>query len=595
MANLLLRNFKKPADYQKAVMNQDQLLRLAIQNDANTANARKMVKLGTPAPINEEQLKTPEELQLDTAKQQVDMISNLQELGFRYAEAGQIVALILASDGNDGVFKFNSVFPAIKKDVSSRFNIKLITPTFFAEYLSQYLTELDASKGMASSTGMAFITDKFNTLIDSNDELKMLIPTKEQIGRIISSANRLRANAQQEQFLQPIMNRLKELQTRLPDDTFWANMEQMATENPVRGFQAIQDLQTALADLPTKADFDILQAQIDGSEGVMEKIMDLDRAVASISIEQEDQLENIKMSIEAITPGGKAGVVLGAIGKFDFEAPSPLGEIGILGNKLYGFPGGDRSKPVEITGSVMKQLKERGNAQQREFIRRNPTIKSIREWVMEQSGGGSSARAVSELSGLTSVDTSSTTPYGGAKKSGDKSGVGIGGNSGIRLKKIGKGIELKQEPTYSQFGKYAIHMGQLKNQDIFNVKYKSLGGIPHFKPTPVSDVFKDFVIDLMETGKANQRIYDQIPLDERKMFEAVASGAGIIDTLKIKRTTTNQDKEDLARFELLKGEYLAGNNSVAVMKELRRFVIKFMAERKITKNDGMNLLLELSI
>jgi hypothetical protein len=373
-------------------------------------------------------------------------------------------------------------------------------------------------------------------------------------------------------------------------------MEQMATENPVRGFQAIQDLQTALADLPTKADFDILQAQIDGSEGVMEKIMDLDRAVASISIEQEDQLENIKMSIEAITPGGKAGVVLGGIGKFDYEAASPLGEIGILGSKLYGFPGGDRSKPVEITGSVMKQLKERGNAQQREFIRRNPTIKSIREWVMEQSGGGSKeARAVSELSGLTSVDTGSvsTMPYGGKKETPKK--VGEKGGVGIRLKKIGKGIDIKEEPTYSQFGKYAIHMGQLKNQDIFNVKYKSLGGIPHFKPTPVSDVFKDFVIDLMENGKANQRIYDQVPLDERKMFEAVASGAGIIDTLKIKRTSTNQDKEDLERFTLLKGEYLAGNNSVSVMKELRRFVIKFMSDRKISKKDGMDLLLELSI
>jgi hypothetical protein len=99
----------------------------------------------------------------------------------------------------------------------------------------------------------------------------------------------------------------------------------------------------------------------------------------------------------------------------------------------------------------------------------------------------------------------------------------------------------------------------------------------------------------MENGKANQRIYDQVPLDERKMFEAVASGAGIFDTVKMKRTTTKQDKEDIERFTLLKGEYLAGNNSVSVMKELRRFVIKFMSDRKISKKDGMDLLLELSI
>jgi hypothetical protein len=570
-------------------MNQDQLLRLSIQNDANISAARKLVKLGTPTPITEQQLKSPEELQLDTGKQEADMISNLQDLGFRYQEAGQIVA---AMGDTDAVFTFNSVYPAIKKDVSSRFNTKLITPTFFVEYLRQYLTELDASKGMASSTGMAFITDKFNTLIDSNDELKAIIPTKEQIGRIISSANRLRANATQQQFLQPIMNRLKELQQRLPDDTFWASMEELARENPVKGFQAIQKLQTTLADLPTKAEFDILQRQIDGDEGIMEKLIDLDRAVASLGIEQEAELEKIQASIEAITPGGKAGVVLGGIGKFDFEAPSPLGELGIIGSKLYGFPtAGDRSTQVEITGNVMKILREKGNAEQRAFLKRNPTIKSIREWVIDQQGGGGGgARAVSEISGLTSVGSvSSSAPIGKAPAVVGKSGVGV------RLKKIGKGIEIHSEPTYSQFGKYAIHMGQLKNQDIFNVKYKSLGGIPHFRPTPVSDVFKDFVIDLMDNGKANQRIYDQVPLDERKMFEAVASGAGVFDTLKLKRTTTNQDKEDLERFTLLRGEYLAGNNSVAVMKELRRFVIKFMGERKISKKDGMELLLDLSI
>jgi len=45
----------------------------------------------------------------------------------------------------------------------------------------------------------------------------------------------------------------------------------------------------------------------------------------------------------------------------------------------------------------------------------------------------------------------------------------------------------------------------------------------------------------------------------------------------------------------LKGEYLAGNNSVALLKELRKLVVKFMSQGKISKNDGMNLLIELSV
>jgi len=175
-----------------------------------------------------------------------------------------------------------------------------------------------------------------------------------------------------------------------------------------------------------------------------------------------------------------------------------------------------------------------------------------------------------------------------------KDGFGIR-KTKMKVIKIGKGIAVEQQPKYRELGKYAIHYGQLVNNDILNVKYKSLGGIPQFKPVAISDVFKDFLIDLLDTGKVNNRTYEQVPMEERKLFERIATGAGIIHNLKIKKTITNQDAEDNKRFELLKGEYLAGNNSNAVLKELRRFVIKFMNEGKITKNSGMTLLMELAV
>jgi len=68
-----------------------------------------------------------------------------------------------------------------------------------------------------------------------------------------------------------------------------------------------------------------------------------------------------------------------------------------------------------------------------------------------------------------------------------------------------------------------------------------------------------------------------------------------LNALKLKRTMSNEDKEDNDRFALLKGEYLAGNNSVALLKELRKLVVKFMSQGKISKHDGMNLLIELSV
>ena len=127
-----------------------------------------------------------------------------------------------------------------------------------------------------------------------------------------------------------------------------------------------------------------------------------------------------------------------------------------------------------------------------------------------------------------------------------------------------------------------------------NVKYKSLGQIPKFKPVPVSDIFRDFIVDLLENGKPNQRVYSQIPTDERKLFEEMSVGAGVWNGLGLKRTTTSTDEEENKTFELLKGEYLAGNNSPKVITSLRQLVVKMMNDGRIRRSQGVDLLMELS-
>jgi hypothetical protein len=161
--------------------------------------------------------------------------------------------------------------------------------------------------------------------------------------------------------------------------------------------------------------------------------------------------------------------------------------------------------------------------------------------------------------------------------------------------KVGRGLSVKETPSYREYGKYAIHIPQLEQQDLLNVKYKSLGQIPKFKPIPVSDVFRDFILDLLENGKPNARVYTQIAPEERKFFEEMSIGAGVWNSLGLKRTTTSTDEEENKRFELLKGEYIAGNNNPKVISELRRLVVKMMSDGRIRKNQGLELLMELSL
>ena len=73
----MIRNLQKPSDYSKAVMTQDELLRIAIANDANISQARAGFQRGEVAPLTPQELKSPAELQADQALQEKIAMDNL--------------------------------------------------------------------------------------------------------------------------------------------------------------------------------------------------------------------------------------------------------------------------------------------------------------------------------------------------------------------------------------------------------------------------------------------------------------------------------------------------------------------------------------
>lgn len=163
LGSLMIRNLRKPADYAKAVMTQDELLKVAISNDANIAKARQEVRLGVPPPVPASNLKSAEEIALDVGKMESDALSNVLQLGFTYDEAARIVNSL----SQDEMFKLNRSYPSLEREFKVKYDVKLITPTFFVDFLKKYFEELDASKGVASGFGLGYVKDKFDELIDT--------------------------------------------------------------------------------------------------------------------------------------------------------------------------------------------------------------------------------------------------------------------------------------------------------------------------------------------------------------------------------------------------------------------------------------------
>ena len=578
--SLMIRNLRKPSDYSKAVMTQDELLRIAIANDANISGARASFQRGETIPLSQQQLKSPADLQADIALQERMGLDNLLRL-FQYREASSILAELTP----DEIFTMNQSFPAIERDVSKKFAKGLLSPTFFVEYLRKFKEELEASKGV--STNLSMITNKFNALTDNITDLQSILPTKQQfeeLERKLSSAFRELPNY----VVQPVLERLNRLQDTIPSKR---EFQAVSQDNEILQFETLAMIQDLTSNMPTQLQIqriidDINSGRVDSMIG----FQDIQDALAGVTDAQLDGLEELKREL---AESGRLGATRDIEIEAQISLPVPnIPTLAIAKRIISGTPArtsgiyviysDGRSEEIDSRGL---DTAYRGNPDFKDWsdnnLGRKPTISILKNYIMASSQVPSSA-----VSDATSKETFST----------EKSGFGLKAKNGrIRTKKIGAGVKYEPEPLYRQLGKYVINVQQLKERDILNVKFPSLGRIPQFKPTPISDIMKEFILELLDTGKVSNRIYEQIPIDERQLFERIATGAGILNALKLKRTISNEDKEDNDRFVLLKGEYLAGNNSVALLKELRKLVVKFMSQGKISKNDGMNLLIELSV
>ena len=503
--SMLIVNQRHPNDLKKAYQTQDELLRIAIANDANIAKARKDFKNEEPVFLTLRQSMSPEELIQDQTLQIQTALSNLLDIGFRDIEAKQIVSRM--ADDPDLVYKFNLTAKAIAEDVKKRFDIKILTPSYFFDYLTRYIEELDEASGLMPVAN-ANIKNKFDALSRSIQDILRIIPKKTDLNEVLDHLSLLvvNANRQQRDILLETGRSIRDLIRTLPSE---ADFAQLNMKTQVDKMEILQQLQNVLDSLPDENNLIQLNgALLTNQLTLNQKIDVIDDTLGNISDTLIDDLRSIRARMES---------------------------------------------PVPIKIPI-----------------REPPIPMMRQTPM----GYSSFRTTGEESGAsTPASTPPTTPTG----------------RGLTKRKIGKGVSILDTPKHLEFGKFVIDKHRLDQQGILHFKHKSLGN-SKFKPLPVSEDTRELMNDVLATGKMNHKYFSKLPNNEQSYLYNVIQGAGLLDYFKLKLPN---DKEDENQFEILKGEYLAGNNSVKLIRELRALVVKFSNEGKITKRQMTDLLLEI--
>jgi len=160
-----------------------------------------------------------------------------------------------------------------------------------------------------------------------------------------------------------------------------------------------------------------------------------------------------------------------------------------------------------------------------------------------------------------------------------------------RVYAVGKGLAYQPKVTWHEWGKYVIHKPSLAERTL-SIRYPSLSSITDLPRQPISKVLADTIDDMLVGGRVNPHMAKLLQPDDLRLLRLICKKGEVGD---VGLGMDEEGEQEMDRFELLRSEVVAGQNSPQSLKELKQYILKFMSDGRLKKSEGHGLLAELAI
>jgi hypothetical protein len=209
-------------------------------------------------------------------------------------------------------------------------------------------------------------------------------------------------------------------------------------------------------------------------------------------------------------------------------------------------------------------------------------------WKASGEGGSSGFGGRTLDASLHSID---------APKSRTSGGDGFGRNT-VQRRIRGRGLGvvsnkgLHKKVIFAPFGRFFINLVKL-DDDI--ICFSRAGGtnIANLKTQRVSVHLANVLRKMVNGGTPSFNDLAGLSQEDKKLYSDILrkchipSGEGI-------EVPREENREDLNRFEIMKGEILSGNDSTTLIKEFKVMIIKLIHQGRLPKSEGKSLLMDLA-
>lgn len=183
--------------------------------------------------------------------------------------------------------------------------------------------------------------------------------------------------------------------------------------------------------------------------------------------------------------------------------------------------------------------------------------------------------------------------YGYGIKGKQRKGTKYGKGMAIQeMKGVSAPVKPDRSELYYSFGVFAVHKKSL-GDNILNLKYKSFSQVHKYPKRQISDDLRDILIDAIETKKINNKLFNALTDSDKSFLTELVNEAKLRETFPNIFKLGNGiaiNEPALERWEIVKGEFLAGNSNAEIKKEMRVLINQFMKQKLISAQEGFGIL-----
>jgi hypothetical protein len=592
---MLIRNLRRPGDFARAVIANNDQLRIEIANDKRMSKARENVKRGIPE--QQEDLRDLSERIGDANQRRQTSIDNLRQI-FTAEQVDRFLSVL-----DDDTFQFlNLYWKDMKSDLLKKADVKLMDEFFFKNYLNKYTSIIMDQKGLSAPAGT-------QASVNEVEELLSLFTWKDAANKAFDRLSKVAPDASKELGallkLVPDRRRIDRIRS-LPD----AEKQMVITNlsdafsginpDPAKWNKALEQSNNQAFYLSTQPLYrNMTEAQKQSALDTIDYLNDPLSGAKSFFDEPEPAPTGTPAEEPKAKPKAKKGLIVATA--VEGEARGETAEARRIDESDYMSPADFDREEVGIVGKQMRYitLLKQTDALPEElkyqiFYNREIGKSNPISYYQKPKQEGVNNRQLF-YSRLVTYDKQIKSAFE-LKAKEPKEGIGIKRKPG--RPKSGKGIAStckEQTPRWIELGRYRINGRLLDEKQLLSVRYQSGTAAPQFpKMIPISDAFHELLTNLFETKKLDKRLMKELDPEEQRTAEVLLVKSGVGRSFGVKEITpTNDEQKKMKRFEVVKGSYLAGNNAPAVIHELRSLIIHFVETGHLSRKEGLRSLMEL--